>query len=136
MSLYSPRASGLGNSAAYQVAGRPYLTGSTIPSDQVAKVTFPTVTRSFTVVNTGSADLRIYFVDPTTTPAADTGLHRFTLSNNSSFTMDVKCKEMYIKAVGESGFEMYAELTGIPATEMYELTGSGISVSTYTDGLN
>ena len=66
MSLYSPRASGLGNSAAYQVAGRPYLTGSTLASDAVGTITFPTVARSFTVVNTGSADIRIYFDNPTT----------------------------------------------------------------------
>ena len=132
MSLYSPRASGLGNSAAYQVAGRPYLTGSTLASDAVGTITFPTVARSFTVVNTGSADIRIYFDNPTTSPATDTGLHRFTLTSNSSVTMNVKCKEVYIKAVGESGFELVAELTGIPATDMYELTGSGINVSTYS----
>jgi hypothetical protein len=46
--------------------------------------------------------------------------------------MNVKCKEVYIKAVGESGFELAAELTGIPSAEMYELTGSGINVSTYS----
>jgi len=40
--------------------------------------------------------------------------------------MDVKCSEIYIKAVGDSGFELIAELTGIPATTMYKLTGSGI----------
>ena len=132
MSLYSPRASGLGNSAAYQVAGRPYLTGSTLATDAIGTVTFPTVTRAFTVVNTGSANIRIYFDDPSSSPAVDTGLHRFTLTPNSSVTMNVKCKEVYIKAVGNTGFELAAELTGIPATEMYELTGSGINVSTYS----
>ena len=126
MALYSPRASGLGNSAAYQVAGRPYLTGSNLDADEIKKISFPTVTRSFTVVNTGSADIRLYFIDPSVSATADTGLHRFTLTNNSSFTMDVKCVEIYIKAVGESGFEMCAELTGIPASDMYTLTGSGI----------
>lgn len=130
--IYSAYASGLGNSAAYQVAGRPYLTGSTLAADAVGTITFPTVTRSFTVVNTGSADLRIYFDNPTTVPATDTGLHRFTLSNNSSVTMNVKCTEVYIKAVGETGFELMAELTGIPSSDMYDLTGSGINVSTYS----
>ena len=33
MSLYSPRASGLGNSAAYQVAGRPFLTASLVEAE-------------------------------------------------------------------------------------------------------
>ena len=96
---YSPRASGLGNSAAYQVAGKPYLTGSTLAADDVGTVQFPTVSRSFTLVNTGN-----------------------------SYT--------YIKAIAETGFECLAELTGIQAQDMYVLTGSGINISRYTDGIN
>jgi len=126
MANYTNYTSGLGNVAAYQVSGKPFLTGSNVAATVVKKIEFPNVTKSFTLVNTGSADIRMYFIDPDVSPAADTGLHRFTLSPNSSFTMDVKCSEIYIKAVGDSGFELIAELTGIPATTMYKLTGSGI----------
>ena len=124
--IYSAYASGLGNSAAYQVAGRPYLTGSSLSANDISKVSFPTVTRSFTLVNTGSSDLRLYFIDPSVSSAADTGLHRFTLTSNSSVTMNVKCKQVFIKAVGSTGYELAAELTGIPSSDMYTLTGSGI----------
>jgi hypothetical protein len=126
MANYTNYTSGLGNVAAYQVSGKPFLTGSSVAATAVKKIEFPNVTKSFTLVNTGSADIRMYFIDPDVSPAADTGLHRFTLSSNSSFTMDVKCTELYIKAVGDSGFELVAELTGIPSTTMYKLTGSGI----------
>jgi len=124
--IYSAMASGLGSSAAYQVAGRPYLTGSNLDADEIVNVSFPTVTRSFTLVNTGSANIRMYFIDPSVSNDADEHKHRLTLSPNSSFTMDVKCVNLYVKGVGESGFELAAELTSIRREDMYTLTGSGI----------
>jgi hypothetical protein len=58
---------------------------------------------------------------------------------NDSFTFDVKCKEVHVtclgfndstvspQATGVAGsFLLFAELTGVDANEMYELTGSGI----------
>jgi hypothetical protein len=156
MSLYSPRASGLGNSAAYQVAGRPYITGSQVDAENSVsfvtskeyKVTFPTVTKRVQIRNFSSdADLAIYFSSKATAPAALTGLH-FAIVPMLSGTLDlnIKCDEIYISAfptndyAGSGGnfnagsFGVVAELTGIPASEMYELTGSGINVSTYGDG--
>lgn len=138
---YSPRSSGLGNSAAYQVSGKPYLTGSTLNTGDVGTVTFPTVSRSFTLVNTGSGDLRIYFDNPEATPGGDdtqaeTQLHRFTLAQDASITMNVKCTKFYIKAVAETGFECVAELTHITSGEMYLLSGSGINNPVYGDGIN
>ena len=137
--VYSPRTSGIGNTAAYQVAGKPYLTGSTLNTGDVGTITFPTITRSFTLVNTGSGDLRIYFDDPkagSDDTEAETQLHRFTLAQDASITMNVKCNKLYIKAVAETGFECAAELTHIPATDMYVLTGSGINSAVYGDGHN
>ena len=81
---YSPRASGLGNSAAYQVAGKPYLTGSAIDNEngksyinsKEYKVEFPTVTRKITVYNYSTdADLAVYFSSKATAPASLTGIH-------------------------------------------------------------
>jgi len=139
MALYSPHASGIGNTAAYQVAGKPYLTGSTLNTGDVGTITFPTITRSFTLVNTGSGDLRIYFDNPkagSDPTEAETQLHRFTLAQDASITMNVKCNKLFIKAVAETGFECAAELTHIPATDMYVLTGSGINSAVYGDGQN
>ena len=175
MALYSPYASGLGNSAAYQVAGKPYLTGSTMsfqnnvnlsgdttggatgPSNEY-KVTFPTVTRSVTITNfsTGS-NIVVYFSPKATSPSTIIGSHyRIVDSGGTSITMNIKCSELYISPLPTGkvdyfsfgqvggdptqghfeGFNVFAELTGVPSAEMYELTGSGINVSTYTDGQN
>ena len=139
MSLYSPRASGLGNSAAYQVAGKPYVTGSTVESNPGAaggevKVTFPTVTKRITIGVTGSAALRFHFDSLASAPAVGTGFHFVpifptTANANHTFEIGAKCTELYVSGIGagQSGFVLYAELTGIPASEMYVLTGSGIN---------
>ena len=157
MAIYSPHASGLGNSAAYQVAGKPFLTGSAITlesnkgfaNSKEYKISFPTVTKRVTVVNncTGS-DLALYFVPKATSPSVMTGIHYLLIpgsgltNTTGSFTMDIKCKELYISVgpfgavspqqIGEigggaEGFGVFAELTGIPASEMYQLSGSGIT---------
>jgi len=166
MAIYSPRASGLGNSAAYQVAGKPYLTGSlltfengvNLSTSNEYKVTFPTVTKRVTISNyaTGS-NLAVYFSPKATSPSTITGTHyRIVDSGGTSVTMNIKCSELYISPLPTGkvdyfsfgqvggdptqghfeGFNVFAELTGVPSAEMYELTGSGINVSTYTDGQN
>lgn len=134
MALYSPRASGLGNSAAYQVAGKPYMTGSTVGASDEVKVEFPTVTKSITIGITGSVPLRFHFDSLATAPAVGTAVHYIplyptTATANHMVTIGGKCKEIYISGLGvaQSGFVLYAELTGIPSSEMYELTGSGIN---------
>ena len=158
MSVYSPRASGLGNSAAYQVAGRPYLTGSSIDNESSKnyanskeyKVTFPTVTRKVSIKNFSfDADIIVYFSPKAVSPSTITGGHfAIVPAQTGSLELNIKCTELYIspfptnKYGGTPGnfnagsFGIGAELTGIPAAEMYELTGSGINVSTYDNGQN
>ena len=167
MAIYSAHASGLGNSAAYQVAGKPYITGSLIDfesskgfsNSKEYAVRFPTVTRKVTIVNNCTAsDLAVYFVSKAVAPAVMTGVHYVIIPGSAesnitgSLTMDIKCTELYISpgppgavaatktgnvggpAADGNSFAVYAELTGVAPGEMYELTGSGISVSTWTDG--
>ena len=43
----------------------------------------------------------------------------------------VKCKEIYISVPAhdsnsDGGYELFAEMTNIPASQMYPLTGSGV----------
>ena len=53
---------GLNNVGSYQVAGKPYLTASTI-TEEVKTVSFPNVTKSIIIHNTGSTnDLHFYFL--------------------------------------------------------------------------
>lgn len=152
---YSPKASGLGNTAAYQVSGRPYLTGSVVengngatPAASQFKITFPYVTRTMRIVNTGSAALRVHFADITVSPALHNehnymvippdGNHYGSGSadnyisgsyKNRPLELNIKCRDLYVSSVnqGQSGFQVIAELTHIPSEDMYVLSGSGLN---------
>jgi hypothetical protein len=153
MAVYTPRQS-IGSVGAYQVSGRPYMTGSVVENGngsgagQQHKVTFPSVSRTLRVVNTGSAAVKLHFDSVITAPAvvadhnyiviAPDGNHYGSGSADNYITgsykmqplvLDVKCKEVYVSSTGQgqSGFQIVAELTSIPATDMFELTGSGIN---------
>jgi hypothetical protein len=126
---YQRQQSGLGSVGSYQVSGTPYMTGSTITGTQEVLVTFPGVTRSITVINkdAGNDDIRVHFQSKDTARTI-AGLHYITLGElNSSVTMNVKCKTVYLSAPGgDATFELFAELTGINPQAMFPLTGSGI----------
>lgn len=125
---------GLRNVGSYQVSGHPFLTGAADmgSADTEVKISFPFVTKSITVVNSGSADkaIKVHFT-PNSGDSGETiaGFHYMALnSNEDSFTFDVKCKEIYITNTdANAGFMLYASLTGIPTASMYTLTGSGIT---------
>ena len=144
---------GLHNVGSYQSSGKPFMTGSSFADDTTCQmIEFPSVSKSFTVINTTSnAAIRVHFQSGSGTtaitipglPGAQTiastadvivGLHYITVGAGSSLTMDVKCKKFYVS--GDRGsdtptYEVFAELTNIPTARMYDLTGSGI---TTTDG--
>tara|TARA_R100001082_G_scaffold100866_1_gene70179 strand:+ start:3132 stop:3599 length:468 start_codon:yes stop_codon:yes gene_type:complete len=150
---YQPRASGLGSTGAYQVAGRPYITGSVIENGDGSqagsqlRLDFPYVTRSIQILNTGSASIKFHFVDvvanqgiiparnyyvvpPDMTKHTSGSLDNYITGSfrNQPTVFNIKCKEVYISSAGEgqSGFQLAAELTHIPSGDMYVLTGSGI----------
>ena len=106
---------GLNNVGSYQVAGKPYLTASTI-TEEVKTVSFPNVTKSIIIHNTGSTnDLHFYFLS---SPSV-----KLILPADKQMSMDVKCKELYVSASTQTGFQLFAELTNIPAARMFSLTG-------------
>jgi hypothetical protein len=140
------------------VSGIPWITGSSLAPSGSTTITFPRVTKSFTVINsvsTGGAhndlntgSLAIYF-GPTPTTSDWNGSNIDQLAKNhyveltdpqDAFTFDVKCKEVHVTALGFNGantpqtsgcsgsFLLIAELTSVDANEMYALTGSGIDV--------
>ena len=145
MSIYRTlHGTGLWNAGAYIQAGHPYVTGSSdIDSGVEDRIQFPQVARSVTVINRSAVDLRVHFVSNTANTgyvaegAAKAGgnpnvidnLHYITLTEDrDSITMNVKCRELYITSQGANGaFEVFAELTGVPAYDMYVLTGSGVT---------
>ena len=138
---------GLHNVGSYQSSGRPFITGSA-HSDalRVHMIEFPSVSKSFTVINTAgeAVDIRVHFqsgsATAVTVPGAtgeqtmlasdDVILHKhfITVGGGASLTMDVKCKEFYVSSVdAATTYEVFAELTNIPTDRMYHLTGSGIT---------
>jgi len=128
---------GLRNVGSYQISGHPYLTGSTLGTGQEAFVSFPYVSREFTVIASGSTSggpvLRVHFNSTSSLGGrvAD-GHHYVTLeSDNQAITFHTKCKGIYItcpeKGIGDNGYEVVACLTGIASSDMYELTGSGLT---------
>lgn len=131
MSVYQYRA-GLNNVGSYQVGGTPYLTGSTLDgAGAETKIEFPNVTKNILVVNTSaSVPIRVHF-NSLSDGNVDGGHHFFTLEDKKdNVTLNSKCKEIYISvsAPGSDGsFELVADLTGIKSTEMFVLTGSGLT---------
>jgi hypothetical protein len=105
---------GLNNVGSYQVAGSPYLTGSSI-EDEVKILSFPRVTKKITIDNIGSDSLYFYFV---ASPSV-----KLLLPAGKQMTMNIKSKELYVSASTTTDFQLYAELTGIPSKRMYSLIG-------------
>ena len=130
---------GIGNVGSYQVAGTPFITGSTaagLALGAEAKVEFPNVTKRITVFASGSAsNIRVHFASKDDGDGgAIAGEHFVELDDaggavgTTSFTFNVKCKEVFITSrKAGSGFKIYAELARIPPKEMYPLSGSGIN---------
>lgn len=143
---------GLRNVGSYQVAGHPFITGSsTLGQNQVQMVEFPYVAKSFTVINIETVagnDIRVHFQSGSTMSAitkpgedgtatiADTdnviaGFHYVTVpAGHGALTFDSKCSRVYISQNADNSdfkYQVFAELTNIPTRRMYHLTGSGIT---------
>lgn len=144
---------GLRSVGSYQVSGVPWVTGSNnsttyLTNGKLVRFQFPNVTKSITVINTGGEVFRLHFQKGTggssvalsgsdgdleagaSNSDVMSGHHYITVpANNGSVTMDIKCKEIYLSnhSGGNTGYEIFAELTNIPTGSMYALTGSGIT---------
>jgi hypothetical protein len=126
---YVNRSPGISSVGSYQVAGKPFLTGSSVANGAEVQINFPNVTRSITVINkdaSGNDAIRVHFA-----PQADAepNLNFITLdAKNSSVTLNVKAASIYISndSGNPSNFELFAELTGIGAGAMFQLSGPGI----------
>lgn len=113
---------GLYNVGSYQVAGRPFCaTGSTAVAR--TDLSFPEVTKELVVLNRHvSQDLYVFF------HTGSTENNRFKIAAGEQHAFKVKCKEVFLtgSATGTT-YTLYASLTHIPASRMFNLTGSGIT---------
>jgi len=127
---------GLYNVGSYQVSGTPFITGSNmLAAGKEDRITFPAVTRTITIMNhlTGAADqpIRVHFNATGSGNVVD-GYHFISLnSDEDSFTVSVKCKEIFVSAppanTANAEYRIIAELTNIAPARMYDLTGSGLT---------
>ena len=128
---------GINSAGAYQVSGTPFLTGSDVEQSAATVdgqvVSFPTVTKSVTVINKDNAvDLVVHFASREN-PNVMNQKRYITLSGlDSSITMNVKCSKVYVSSRFDGGatgsFEMIAELTPITSTISYS-GSSGVDES-------
>jgi len=126
---------GLHSVGSYQVAGLPWLTASFINTATTLTCSFPQVTKNITVYNTGAADVRVSFTDGGAQGTAP-HTHYFTVPAlttgdviASRFTFDAKCKKIFLSVPSGnpgSGCQVYAALTGINTSSMFQLTGPGL----------
>ena len=93
------------------------------------KIEFPYVTKSVTIIASGSSVIKIHFNSNSDLGDVLDAAHYITLdSDEDSMTFDVKCKEIYLTNVSANAlFQVFASLTNIPTGSMYVLTGSGLT---------
>lgn len=106
---------GLGNVGSYQASGKPYVTCSlTVPvqSGTPLQVSFPFVTREFTVRNDGSQEIRVGF---SALGVSGSATNFFSLATDGSFSAPMKVTDLFlISSDGSTGeATVIGVLTGI-----------------------
>ena len=141
MAVFNYGPPGVSYTPAYQVSGYPWITGAaTIGGEVEHQISFPYVTKNFTVLASSSAanvgKIRVSFASTGSTTSVINGMHYVELDGDEeSFTFNVRCKEVWIStpaAAAQSGedvgYTVYAELTNIPSENCKTMSGSGINI--------
>ena len=132
---------GINNVGSYQVSGVPWITGSnSLRAGRQDEIHFPRVAKKITVIadDVASQEIRVHFnstgsADPSGSIDVINGRHYVTLhSDGDKIELAVKCREVYISTNSTAGdgdrtYTVIAELTQIPVSRMYDLTGSGLT---------
>lgn len=116
--IYNP---GLYHVGAYQASGRPFgATGSL--NANTSSIEFPEVTKQIIVLNRdASNDIYAYF------HTGSSASNKFLIAAGDQETFDVKCNLVILSSDATADYTLYASLTAITASYMYELTGSGVT---------
>ena len=136
MSIYRASASGLGNSAAYQVGGVPYATASIqtpILSEAPYEHSFPNVTKFVTITNTNTGanvPLRVGFSALGVTgssqgggspPPAGASDHYFTLDNGESYTGEFRVARLYFLSDQKASAPTLSIIAGLTSISSADL---------------
>jgi len=113
---------GLGNSAAYQVSGKPFITGAALPDPVLTaapvELQFPTVTKSITLVPDPNGGA-YWFGFSAAGVSGSLGTKKFYFPNDfnlGSLTIDAKATSVFLQCFDDGGTTtawIYASLTSI-----------------------
>ena len=128
---------GIASVGSYQASGHPYVSGTIVgglAGGASLSFPFPNVSKSITLLplNDVADFAHLHFAPASAGPsvATDHGIP-FPAFGNPAVTIDVKCKEVFVTNVTgapmNQGFTFYASLTGIATSQMFALTGSGVT---------
>ena len=132
---------------AYQVSGIPYVTGTAGTTNTVGAsphvITFPQVTRFFSITNTGGKALRVGFtqrgvdgVSPIRSGDYNR-VHWFEVpAGTMSPRLEIRCKQLWLRAKDNSnptGFTIIAGMSAVDSDQFPVLTGTLIYSG--TDGV-
>jgi hypothetical protein len=124
---------GLSQVGQYQASGVPYATSSlAIPPSSSAPivVSFPRVTKFFTVVNTATGSLRVGFSALGTTGSAGGGTNNyFLLTSGQNYTAEIKVSKLFLlgHTIATSA-SVIAGLTGIETGSLQNNWSGSIGV--------
>ena len=101
---------------------------SSLSRDLVSATNYDIVADAPFTDTSGGGELRIHYRSTGSLPNVANNKHYWTLSSQyEKIKMNVKTKEIYLSAVdGDCDYCLYADLTNIPASRMYQHTGSGV----------
>ena len=133
MSTSHPYSVGINNVGSYQASGSPYCSGSAAhPNGTQVQYDFPRITRSITVTNNGAVGgpaIRVHF-NGVAEGDVIAGVHFVTLSGTmASQRFEVKTDKIFISNASgvAASYSIAAEITSIPNSSMFILTGSGLT---------
>jgi hypothetical protein len=135
MSLKNVGFSGPNFVPAYQISGVPYVTssaGDPVSTTVPKKITFPFVTRFFTVTNLSIDPLRVGFSE-NGVKGVETNNYFIVHASSSYGLQELRCKELYLMSDGPGTVEwsLVAGLTSVPWSEFPILTGTLNDVASF-----
>ncbi len=120
MSIKQPYSTSLRSVGAYQVSGRPWVSGSIQADSAQTVIHFPNVTRWIAISNTGTAAAKLSF----SLAAKDDNNYFEIPGGTTTPRLEVKCVSIYLDGGDNSEcLSVMAGLTNIPRDQMYTLAG-------------
>jgi hypothetical protein len=114
----------LNNPVIGEMSATPFVTSSNVTLGQVREISFPTVTRFFTLRNS-SASTSVMAVAFTENGFKIANSNYFVLSGSESYTGEIRTDRIFLSgSVGTSNFSLIAGLTCVPAKSFQVITSS------------